>query len=680
MNFDPTPKLRSSPGQIFFLPFNNEKLNCHNCENKYSVTHLYKQKYCKQCLSRYIKNRADNNAYFDVNIITNRTPCIKHESTRNANFITRNIQEWCEICSEISYFKNYYNPFSTTMQYIFVENDCKLCGKLIDKLSFGFKICSNCYKISSGWVESVFNESIPILYLPWWDVSNKSGACNHNLKFLTDCQKWCSSCFIVYAGCRYCLTTNIIFGITDQTQCIKCKRISNINIDITKMCNGNRNIVEFLISMKADTYSHHKIAYCMNKDPNPLNIYHFIEHEFKVISSKRTIEWIPYSQIQVEYSEENKIAEGGFGTIYKASWFKTTVAVKRFSNSQDIDEYFLDKVKSFHRCYNTAFMIKYHGFTYDPQINDYIFIMQYANGGNLHNYLKENFTNIKWVTKLTILCQISDGLKAIHNENFVHRNFHSGNILSLKDDHKKWVIGDLGLSLPANGSSDSEIYGVIPYVAPEIFEGAVFTKESDIYSLGMIMWELTTGCKPFDDVEHDVSLIYQIIDGKRPEITTDTPECFANLMKSCWDPNLLKRPSIKKLNETVDNWYKKRKKTEKIFIEAEAKRLSLIQSKQLGPEFTEKHSGAIYTSRSLDSFISQLGLDHQNKEYLTGTGWTDWTDGTVWNNEIYGTDWTDGTVRNNEIYGTDWTDGTVRNNEIYGTDWTDETYVTDRWD
>ena len=60
----------------------------------------------------------------------------------------------------------------------------------------------------------------------------------------------------------------------------------------------------------------------------------------------------------------------------------------------------------------------------------------------------------------------------------------------------------------------------------------------------MIMWELTTGCKPFADVEHNTELIYTIIDGKRPEITNDTPECFANLMKKCWDSDPLKRPLI----------------------------------------------------------------------------------------------------------------------------------------
>ena len=119
------------------------------------------------------------------------------------------------------------------------------------------------------------------------------------------------------------------------------------------------------------------------------------------------------------------------------------------------------------------------------------------------------------------------------------------------------------------------------------------------------MWELTTGCKPFANVEHDHNLIYQIIDGKRPEITDDTPECFANLMKSCWNSNPKERPSIKKIRETFGSWFFKNKNKEQ-FDQAEEKRNKLMDSNKLGPEFAEKpHSKAIFTSRPLSSFISK---------------------------------------------------------------------------
>jgi hypothetical protein len=123
--------------------------------------------------------------------------------------------------------------------------------------------------------------------------------------------------------------------------------------------------------------------------------------------------------------------------------------------------------------------------------------------------------------------------------------------------------------------------------------------------MGMVMWELTTGCKPFVNVEHDIRLIYKILDGERPEITEDTPECYANLMKSCWDPDPKKRPLAKKIRNTLGSWSFRNKHNE-IFNKAELKRKELLKSRKLGPEFANKpHSKAIYTSRPLSFFISK---------------------------------------------------------------------------
>jgi serine/threonine protein kinase len=119
----------------------------------------------------------------------------------------------------------------------------------------------------------------------------------------------------------------------------------------------------------------------------------------------------------------------------------------------------------------------------------------------------------------------------------------------------QYLIGDLGLSWTVNDiPQDSQIYGVIPYIATEILKGAKFSKASDIYSMGMIMWELTTGCKPFSNVKHDIELIYKIIDGERPDITDDTPEDFANLIKKCWNPDPKKRLSAIKICEILNSW------------------------------------------------------------------------------------------------------------------------------
>src|SRR6266498_2440256 len=143
----------------------------------------------------------------------------------------------------------------------------------------------------------------------------------------------------------------------------------------------------------------------------------------------------------------------------------------------------------------------------------------------------------------------------MHAVNYTHRDLHSGNILHLEQNpqwkiNKWWQIGDLGMAQSEN-IPNVDIYGIVPYIAPEIFKGGKYSKASDVYSLGIILWELTTGCKPFANVEHDTNLIYNIIDGIRPKITDDTPECIANLMKRCWDTDPNKRPAMDEIHKTL---------------------------------------------------------------------------------------------------------------------------------
>src|ERR1044071_9327538 len=151
------------------------------------------------------------------------------------------------------------------------------------------------------------------------------------------------------------------------------------------------------------------------------------------------------------------------------------------------------------------YLNKYYGITQNPITEDFIIIMKYYKLGSLKSYLTKNFFNIKWNEKLNILNNIVGGLYHLHNQNIIHRDCHSGNILYEND----WdvVISDLGISKSSIDNNDDEIYGVISYMAPEILQGNEYTKASDIYSFGMIMWELITGRKPFWDQNNEIELM-----------------------------------------------------------------------------------------------------------------------------------------------------------------------------
>ncbi|RGB35190.1 kinase-like domain-containing protein, partial [Rhizophagus diaphanus] len=96
----------------------------------------------------------------------------------------------------------------------------------------------------------------------------------------------------------------------------------------------------------------------------------------------------------------------------------------------------------------------------------------------------------------------------LHKCNLVHGDFHSGNIL-LEIVYS--YICDFGLSRPVNQTINSnEIYGVIPYMAPEVLRGKPYTKAADVYSFGIIMWEFTSGIPAFNDRPHDFDLSLDI--------------------------------------------------------------------------------------------------------------------------------------------------------------------------
>ncbi|RGB44224.1 kinase-like domain-containing protein, partial [Rhizophagus diaphanus] len=158
-----------------------------------------------------------------------------------------------------------------------------------------------------------------------------------------------------------------------------------------------------------------------------------------------------------------------------------------------------------------------------------------------------DIVKFSWQDKLQLLRKIILGLKVIHESKLTHGDFHDGNILI--SDNYEILISDLGLCKPVNNSNKTtnENYGVLPFMAPEILRNNPYTLESDIYSFSMIMWEFTSGIPPFNNKARDHNFTLDICEGERPEIIKNTPKCYIDLMKKCWDLEPKKRPTITEL-------------------------------------------------------------------------------------------------------------------------------------
>ncbi|GES93066.1 kinase-like domain-containing protein [Rhizophagus clarus] len=353
--------------------------------------------------------------------------------------------------------------------------------------------------------------------------------------------------------------------------------------------------------------------------------------------SKRNakMEFAPYEKFKdVEF-----ITEGGFSKIYKATWIdgprdwsapppyrsgEMTVALKELSNSSNISSKELNELmifynyatnynsKNVYTCHNHFnYINKYFGITQHSSTQNFMIITKYYESGDLRNHITNEFYNISWFKKLIKLQCIVNGLNNMHDANIIHRDYHSGNILVATGETP--IISDLGISKSAIeplDDEDNEIYGIIPYVAPEVLQGRKYTKASDIYSFGMIMWELMTGRRPFWDKSHDTDLIIQICDGLRPPIITNAPEGYIELMKECWhlDPN--ERPTASNLLQKVKTIFYNEIKN--IINKNPTK---IMESPNIGP-VTTNNPGAIYKSRPLSEMIksalSTISLKSQN--------------------------------------------------------------------
>ncbi|CAG8576465.1 17429_t:CDS:2, partial [Dentiscutata heterogama] len=139
------------------------------------------------------------------------------------------------------------------------------------------------------------------------------------------------------------------------------------------------------------------------------------------------------------------------------------------------------------------------------------------------------------------------------------RNGEAIVILKHLNNSKEMITDYLNMVKSYNAESSQNrkrnVFGVLPYIPPEVLKGEPYTTAGDIYSLGGIMYEMATNRLPFSDCAHNEQLIYEICDGLRPQfpqdITPDIPQWFINLIYDCWENDPNKRPTAQGLGEII---------------------------------------------------------------------------------------------------------------------------------
>ncbi|CAB4418693.1 unnamed protein product [Rhizophagus irregularis] len=321
------------------------------------------------------------------------------------------------------------------------------------------------------------------------------------------------------------------------------------------------------------------------------------------------LEWVPFEN----FKDITYITRGGFGKIYSDEWpegsisfwdienqkwkrYSIKVALKSLDNSSCISTEFLYEIKTHLQIYLYN-VIRCYGITQDPNTKDYMMVLEYCKDGNLRNYYLNNESD--YYSKINELRLIARGLLDIHNAGKVHKDFHSGNILL----GSYTLISDLGMCQPANNEKQSVkqegIYGVLPYMAPEVLRGYQYKKASDIYSFGIMMNEFISEETPYNNIPHNHALSIKICKGLRPNIFKYTPKLLADLITKCWDAKAENRPTAKELCQKLNKL---------LIIDSDTKsqvneyndKIKLNRTSEKRSNNIQTHPQAIYTSRLLN--------------------------------------------------------------------------------
>jgi len=272
--------------------------------------------------------------------------------------------------------------------------------------------------------------------------------------------------------------------------------------------------------------------------------------------NKREFKWIEPSELK----KTQKINKGAFAKVYKGLLGDKVVAIKTMIGSvtEDVIHSFRSECEVLSAVPPSPHLVTFFGACIEIEGDKLSLIMEYCPNGSLYSLLHDEAYNLTWKKAFKWIVQTIEGVNVLHTQNppLVHRDIKTLNLLL--DENWDIKVCDFGLSrfrTMTNVDTLGEIRGTMAYCPPEIYDAHIFSSQSDIYSIGIVIWEIMWRLitkhyeRPFSTTHFpDITFDFQIIiksskEEQRPPIPEGCPPVITELIQNCWQKDPEKRPN-----------------------------------------------------------------------------------------------------------------------------------------
>ncbi|XP_014514643.1 serine/threonine-protein kinase STY46 isoform X1 [Vigna radiata var. radiata] len=250
-----------------------------------------------------------------------------------------------------------------------------------------------------------------------------------------------------------------------------------------------------------------------------------------------------------------QIASGSYGELFKGVYCSQEVAIKVLKPehvNSELQKEFAQEVYIMRKVRHKNVVQFIGACTKPPRL---CIVTEFMSGGSVYDYLHKQRGFFKFPTLLKVAIDISKGMNYLHQHNIIHRDLKAANLLM--DENCVVKVADFGVArVKAQSGVMTAETGTYRWMAPEVIEHKPYDHKADVFSFGIVLWELLTGKLPYEYLTPLQAAIGVVQKGLRPTIPKNTHPKFVELLERSWQQDPTLRPDFSEIIDILQQLVK----------------------------------------------------------------------------------------------------------------------------